>query len=42
MHQTSGRWRLGFGLSLVTVFMWGVLPLALSDLFRSEKKITNS
>jgi drug/metabolite transporter (DMT)-like permease len=29
MHQSSGHWRLGLGLSLVTVFLWGVLPLAL-------------
>jgi drug/metabolite transporter (DMT)-like permease len=30
MHQSSGRWHLGLGLSLVTVFLWGVLPLALT------------
>ncbi|MEA5552575.1 DMT family transporter [Anabaena cylindrica UHCC 0172] len=29
MHQSSGRWRLGLGLSLVTVFLWGILPIAL-------------
>lgn len=29
LHQTSGRWRLGLTLSLVTVFLWGVLPIAL-------------
>ncbi len=29
-HRTSGRWRLGLFLSLVTVLLWGVLPLALS------------
>ena len=29
MHHPSGRWRLGLGLSLVTVFMWGLLPIAL-------------
>jgi len=28
-HNPSGRWRLGFGLSLLTVFMWGLLPVAL-------------
>ncbi|MBK1990653.1 DMT family transporter [Sphaerospermopsis aphanizomenoides BCCUSP55] len=28
-HQTSGRWRLGLGLSLLTVFLWGILPIAL-------------
>ncbi|BAZ05345.1 DMT family transporter [Calothrix sp. NIES-3974] len=30
MHQTSGRWRLGLGLSLMTVFLWGILPIALT------------
>ncbi|MBE9190281.1 DMT family transporter [Gloeocapsopsis crepidinum LEGE 06123] len=29
-HQTSGRWRLGLALSLLTVFLWGILPIALS------------
>ncbi|WP_071190485.1 DMT family transporter [Trichormus sp. NMC-1] len=29
MHQSSGRWRLGLGLSLLTVFLWGILPIAL-------------
>lgn len=28
-HHPSGRWRLGLGLSLLTVFMWGLLPVAL-------------
>ncbi|MCT7950566.1 DMT family transporter [Ancylothrix sp. C2] len=30
LHTTSGRWRLGLALSLMTVFLWGVLPVALS------------
>ncbi len=30
LHQTSGRWRLGLALSLITVLMWGILPLALT------------
>ncbi|NJM71543.1 MAG: DMT family transporter [Scytonema sp. RU_4_4] len=30
MHTTSGRWRLGLALSLVTVFLWGILPIALT------------
>lgn len=30
MHQSSGRWRLGLMLSLVTVFLWGILPIALT------------
>lgn len=30
MHQSSGRWRLGLALSLLTVFLWGILPIALA------------
>ena len=30
LHQTSGRWQLGLALSLLTVFLWGVLPIALT------------
>ena len=30
LHQSSGQWRLGLALSLLTVFLWGVLPIALS------------
>jgi drug/metabolite transporter (DMT)-like permease len=30
MHHSSGRWRLGLALSLLTVFLWGVLPIALA------------
>ena len=30
MHQTSGRWRLGLALTLLTVLLWGILPIALS------------
>ncbi len=30
LHQTSGRWRLGLALSLVTTFLWGILPIALA------------
>jgi len=29
LHQSSGKWRLGLALSLVTVALWGVLPIAL-------------
>lgn len=29
IHQPSGRWRLGLGLTLSTVFLWAVLPIAL-------------
>ena len=30
IHATSGRWRLGLGLALLTAFLWGILPLALA------------
>lgn len=30
LHQTSGRWRLGVALSLLTVILWGILPIALA------------
>lgn len=30
MHKTSGRWQFGLFLSLVTVILWGVLPISLS------------
>jgi drug/metabolite transporter (DMT)-like permease len=30
MHNTSGRWRLGLLFSLVTVVLWGILPLGLT------------
>ncbi len=29
VHHPSGRWRLGLCLSLITVTMWGLLPIAL-------------
>ncbi len=29
MHRTSGRWKLGLALALVTAAAWGVLPIAL-------------
>ncbi len=30
IHLTSGRWRLGLGLALLTTFLWGILPLGLA------------
>jgi drug/metabolite transporter (DMT)-like permease len=30
LHQTSGHWRLGLALSLVTTLLWGVLPITLA------------
>jgi drug/metabolite transporter (DMT)-like permease len=29
IHQTSGQWRLGLALSMLTVILWGILPIAL-------------
>lgn len=30
LHQTSGRWKFGLALSLITIVLWGVLPIALA------------
>lgn len=30
LHSSSGQWRLGLALSLLTVILWGVLPIALT------------
>jgi drug/metabolite transporter (DMT)-like permease len=30
MHRTTGNWRLGLGLSLITVILWGLVPVALA------------
>ncbi|HBL10977.1 MAG TPA: EamA family transporter [Cyanobacteria bacterium UBA11162] len=30
LHNTSGRWQLGLTLSLLAVFLWGILPIALT------------
>lgn len=30
LHSTSGRWRLGLLLAIVTMILWGILPLALN------------
>ena len=30
LHQSSGRWRLGLALSLLTVLLWGILPITLA------------
>ncbi len=30
LHRTTGNWRLGLGLSLITVFLWGLIPVALA------------
>jgi drug/metabolite transporter (DMT)-like permease len=30
LHRTTGNWRLGLGLSLVTVILWGLVPVAIA------------
>jgi drug/metabolite transporter (DMT)-like permease len=30
LHQTSGNWKLGLGLSLITTILWGLVPVALA------------
>jgi len=35
LHQNSGRWRLGLALSLITVFLWGILPIALAVILQT-------
>jgi drug/metabolite transporter (DMT)-like permease len=32
MHKTTGRWQFGLVLTLITVFMWGSLPIPLKIL----------
>jgi drug/metabolite transporter (DMT)-like permease len=40
MHKTSGRWRLGILLSLITALSWGLLPIALKALLESVDALT--
>lgn len=35
LHVTTGRWKLGLALSLITAFLWGVLPIALKVVLES-------
>jgi drug/metabolite transporter (DMT)-like permease len=30
LHRTTGNWRLGLGLALITVTLWGLVPVALA------------
>jgi drug/metabolite transporter (DMT)-like permease len=30
LHRTTGNWRLGLGLSLITVILWGLVPITLA------------
>ena len=40
MHTVSGRWQLGLALSLTTVFLWGLLPIALKGVLLQMDAIT--
>lgn len=40
MHQTSGRWKYGLFLSLVTAFVWGTLPLILKGVLDVMDPVT--
>jgi drug/metabolite transporter (DMT)-like permease len=40
MHKTSGRWKLGFALALLTAMLWGVLPIALKIALKSVDPYT--
>jgi len=42
MHVPSGRWLRGFGLTWVTVLLWGGLPFILKDLLRALDPFTLS
>ena len=42
LHRTSGRWKLGLALSLCTVLLWGMLPIALKALLRGLDALTIS
>ena len=34
LHHTSGRWRLGLILTIITVLMWGLEPIALTIILK--------
>ncbi|MBU1701061.1 MAG: DMT family transporter [Candidatus Eisenbacteria bacterium] len=40
LHTTSGRWKLGFLLSVITALLWGALPIALKTLLGGMDAIT--
>ncbi len=40
MHKSSGHWRLGLTLALVTTLLWGILPIALKRLLDSMDPYT--
>ncbi|GAA0199983.1 DMT family transporter [Kangiella japonica] len=40
MHIVSGRWQLGLALSLTTVILWGLLPIALKGVLLEMDAVT--
>ena len=40
LHRTTGRWRLGLCLSLLTATLWGSLPVALKTLLATMSPLT--
>jgi drug/metabolite transporter (DMT)-like permease len=40
LHKITGRWRLGVTLSLTTVFLWGMLPIALKEVLNAMDPYT--
>ncbi len=42
MHQSSGRWKIGLLLTLITSILWGTLPIALKGLLQDMDAISIS
>ena len=40
MHISSGRWVYGFFLTLLTAFLWGILPIKLKQVLQVMDPIT--
>lgn len=40
LHRTTGRWRLGLALTLLTTLLWGTLPVALKFLLGDMSPLT--
>jgi drug/metabolite transporter (DMT)-like permease len=40
LHQTSGRWRLGLVLSLITALLWGTMPNVLAVALQTVDPLT--
>lgn len=40
MHRTSGRWKLGLALALITAAFWGILPIGLKLLLTGMDAFT--